>query len=174
MPLCKWILIKSIADLFNKPPISSPNVHHLLIHHHLTSPPLKWKQTYGGVSIVGQVVVRDTLDPPGVVLDCVGEHAHPDLVIAAEWESTPSGVLGGGRGAGKVDVNRGLSDAIANLKKYIQGSVSLCIQRGIITHGKMFLPRLLAAAGVSVAPVELLLGGGGRGREQHTVDYRGG
>ena len=38
----------------------------------------------------------------------------------------------------------------------------------------MLFPGLLVAAGVSVAPVELLLGGSGSGREQHTVDNRGG
>lgn len=74
----------------------------------------KFVITYSSVSIVLQVVVRDS--PVVGVLDCVGEQAHPDLVIAAECEGAPSGMLSGGRGAGKINVYRRLSDATAKLK----------------------------------------------------------
>ena len=71
---------------------------------------------YSSVPVVLQVVVRDS---PALILDSVGHRGHSDLVIATERESAARGMLGGGRGAGKINVNWGLSDATAKLKRYI-------------------------------------------------------
>ena len=76
---------------------------------------------YSSVPVVLQVVVRDSLAvlTAGYMLDSVGPHAHPDLVIAAKRESAARRMLAGRRGAGKINVNRRLSDATAKLKRYI-------------------------------------------------------
>ena len=66
------------------------------------------------MSIVLQVAGVVTVDTRDTLL--LDSNARLDLVIASEDEGTTSGMLGSGSGAGKVNVNRGLTLTSARLK----------------------------------------------------------
>ena len=66
------------------------------------------------MSIVLQVAGVVTVDTRDTLL--LDSNACLDLVIASEHESSTRGMLGGGSGGGKVNVNWGLTLASAGLK----------------------------------------------------------
>ena len=71
-------------------------------------------KTYSSVSIVLQVAFTFTVDTRDTLR--LDSDAGLDLVIAGEHESTTRGMLVGGSGRGKVNVNRGLTLTSARLK----------------------------------------------------------